>query len=60
MKKLLEKTIQYSKYEFKSGDATRVVVYNKEDFPNQESLIDFELVSEIEYNKWINWLNAQE
>jgi len=61
MKTLISSTEDSATYEFTSGDATRVVEYNKpqsqegeEQAPEQP--FDHEAMSEAEYQSWLSWL----
>jgi hypothetical protein len=61
MKTLISSTEDSATYEFTSGDATRVVEYNKPqpqegEEPAPEQLFDHEAMSEAEYQSWLSWL----
>ena len=61
MKTLISSTEDSATYEFTSGDATRVVEYNKPqpqegEEPAPEQPFDHEAMSEAEYQGWLVWL----
>jgi hypothetical protein len=63
MKTFISSTEDSATYEFTSGDATRVVEYNKpqpqegeEQAPEQP--FDHEAMSEAEYQGWLVWLGG--
>jgi hypothetical protein len=61
MKTLISSTEDSATYEFTSGDATRVVEYNKPQpregkEPAPEQPFDHEAMSEAEYQGWLVWL----
>jgi hypothetical protein len=64
MKTLISSTEDSATYEFTSGDATRVVEYNKpqpqvmpdSEGPAPEQPFDHEEMSEVEYQSWLSWL----
>jgi hypothetical protein len=61
MKTLISSTEDSATYEFTSGDATRVVEYNKPqpregEEPAPEQPFDHEAMSEAEYQSWLSWL----
>jgi hypothetical protein len=64
MKTLISSTEDSATYEFTSGDATRVVEYNKpqpqvthdSEEPTPEQQFDHEAMSEAEYQSWLVWL----
>ena len=65
MKTLISSTEDSATYEFTSGDAIRVVEYNKpqpqageEQAPEQP--FDHEAMSEAEYQGWLAWLGEAE
>jgi hypothetical protein len=60
MKKLIEANSQFSKYEFTHNDSTRIVVYEKDLFDVTSPTPDFELISDIDHQKWLEWMNVNE
>lgn len=64
MKKLLESNIKYSKYEFTHGDSTRIVTYEKEENNGPDGIypeggLDFDLISDVDHENWLKWLNVE-
>ena len=60
MKKLIEANSQFSKYEFTHGDSMRIVVYENDLLDVTSPTPDFELISDIEHQKWLEWINIKE
>lgn len=58
MKKLIESNQQFSKYEFTHGDSTRIVVYKKDLFDVTSPVPDFETISSIDHEKWLEWIDS--
>jgi hypothetical protein len=58
MKKLIETNSEYSKYEFSHGDSTRVVIYEKNLLDPTSPMPDFEIISDIDHEKWLEWMNV--
>ena len=61
MKTLISSTDDSATYEFTSGDAIRVVEYNKPqpqegEEQAQDQPFDHEAMSEAEYQSWLAWL----
>lgn len=58
MKKLIEANSQFSKYEFTHGDSTRIVVYEKDLLDVTSPTPDFEIISDIDHEKWLKWIGV--
>ena len=58
MKKLIEANPQFSKYEFTHGDSTRIVVYKKDLLDITSPMPDFEIISDVDHEKWLEWIGA--
>ena len=60
MKTTIEIANDHATYEFTHGSATRRVTFRSEPQTTEsETEPDFESLSEVEYQNWLRWLNAE-
>ncbi len=60
MKTLIEKTDTSATYQFTIGDSTKTIKLEAGPQVTENPIThDFEALSEIEYQNWLNWINSQ-
>jgi hypothetical protein len=58
MKTLIEKTNYYAKYEFTHDTVKREVYFEKQN--GSTEFVDFDVLADAEYAKWLKWLGVSE